>query len=58
MNLVYLRMFFHPCLEFHEDVMAKGVAPTLLFARTALQDCQHGLQRLRQPGKSLEGCKT
>lgn len=39
MNLVYLRMFLHPCLEFHEDVMAEGVAPTLLFAWTALQDC-------------------
>lgn len=35
----YLRMLLHPCLEFHEDVMAKGVAPTLLFAWTALHDC-------------------
>lgn len=40
MKLIYLRMFLQPCLEFHEDVMAKGVAPTLLFTRTALQDCQ------------------
>ncbi len=39
MNLVYLRIFLHPRLEFHEDVMAKGVAPTLLFAWTALHDC-------------------
>lgn len=39
MNLHYLRMFLHPRLEFHEDVMAEGLAPTFLFAWTALQDC-------------------
>lgn len=39
MNLVYLWLFLEPCLEFSEDVLAEGVAPTLLSARTALQDC-------------------
>lgn len=57
-NLLYLRMSLYPCLELCEDLVAQDVAPALLLARTALQDRQHGLQRLRQFGKSLQGCRT
>lgn len=48
MDLSYLGMLLHPFLEIHEDLTTEGVAPTLLFPWTALQDRQQGLQRLRQ----------